>query len=89
MTVSLWRFVAVLGAALVLLCMLGLLAKKPQERARHIAVNAATGLFALLLINTFLPAWGISVPVNLLSIGAAGILGIPGVALAAALSVIL
>lgn len=89
MTVSLWRFVVVIGAALVLLCMLGLLSKKPQERARHILVNAASGFFVMLLINTFLPAWGVSVPVNLLSMGAAGVLGIPGVALAAALHAIL
>jgi len=69
--------------------MLGLLVKKPQDKARVLLVNAASGFVVMLIINLFLPAVGISVPINLLSIGATSVFGIPGVALAAALNAIL
>lgn len=89
MNSSMWSFVAVSGAGVVLLCMLGILMKNPTDRARQIAMNAATGFFAVLIVNTFLTSWGLIFPVNLLSICAAGIFGVPGVALATALFAIL
>jgi len=89
MSLSIWRFVILIGAAALFACMLGLLVKRPQDKARVLFVNAASGFVVMLIINTFMPAIGISVPLNLLSVGAASVFGIPGVALAAALHVIL
>ncbi|MDR1263283.1 MAG: pro-sigmaK processing inhibitor BofA family protein [Oscillospiraceae bacterium] len=89
MTFSLWRFVLILGAALALICMLGLLARGPKRRSSWIAVNAGSGLAAMLTLNLLLPSFGLIVPVNLVSIAVAGTLGVPGVALAAALYAIL
>jgi pro-sigmaK processing inhibitor BofA len=88
MSFSIWRFIVLIGALVLFASMLGLLVKKPEDKARHVLVNAASGFVVMLLINTFLPAFGITVPLNLLSVGAASIFGIPGVALAAALNLI-
>ncbi|GHU69738.1 hypothetical protein AGMMS49992_00920 [Clostridia bacterium] len=89
MTLSLWRFVLILGAALALVCMLGLLMRSPKQRSVFLAANAGSGLVAMFLINMLLPSFGLIVPVNLLSIVAAGAFGVPGVALTAALYAIL
>ncbi|MDR0397387.1 MAG: pro-sigmaK processing inhibitor BofA family protein [Oscillospiraceae bacterium] len=92
MTLSLWRLTLILGAALALICMLGLLArerKSEPNRAIRIAANAGSGFAVMLAINLLLPSFGLYVPVNLLSIAAVGVLGAPGAALAAALYMIL
>jgi hypothetical protein len=72
--------------------MLGLLAREPkgkQGRSAWLAVNAGSGFAAMLILNLLLPSFGLAVPVNLVSIAAAGALGVPGAALAAALYMIL
>ncbi|MDR2505054.1 MAG: pro-sigmaK processing inhibitor BofA family protein [Oscillospiraceae bacterium] len=88
MSLSIWRFIILIGALVVFASMIGLLMKNPQDKARRVLVNASSGFVVMLLVNMFLPALGISVPLNLLSFGAASIFGIPGVALAAALNLI-
>lgn len=89
MSIAIWRFVALAGSGVLFTCMLGLLVRKPEDKARRLLVNAASGFVVMLAINTFLPAYGISVPLNFMSAAAASIFGIPGVALTAALNAIL
>jgi len=84
MLFSLWRFIFIIGALLILLCMFGMLTPK-TARLKQAGLNMATGFAAMLLINLTLSRFGIRVPVNLLSIAAAAGFGAPGVALTAAL----
>ena len=84
MLFALWRFIFIVGAMLVVLCMFGLLTPK-KAHAKQVGLNLATGFLAMLLINWTLSNFGVRVPVNLLSIAVAAGLGAPGVALTAAL----
>lgn len=78
-----------IASALVLLLMLGLLLRKPRN-GRLLLVNALAGLATLWVFQLTLPAYfGLAVPINLLSLTVSGILGIPGAALAVALTAIL
>jgi hypothetical protein len=89
MPFSLWRLIFIVAAALVLLCMFGLLVPRASPRARRAALTAATGYAAMALINFTLTRFGLSIPVNPLSLVAAGVLGAPGAVLTAALYAIL
>lgn len=44
-------------------------------------LSAVLGLVALALVNLFGAYTGVTLPINRLSLGAAGLLGIPGVTL--------
>lgn len=86
MSSSFWRLILMIASALVLLCMIGLLLRKPRN-GRLLLVNALTGLATLWIFSLTLPAYlGLTVPINLLSLAISGVLGIPGAALAVALT---
>lgn len=89
MSSSFWRLILMVASALVLLAMVGLLLRKPRN-GRLLLVNALTGLAALWVFQLTLPTYfGLTVPINLLSLVASGVLGIPGAALSVALMAVL
>ncbi|ATW28724.1 hypothetical protein DCMF_18235 [Candidatus Formimonas warabiya] len=52
---------------------------KPVKLIVKLLINGATGFILLWLINTFGGTMGIFLPINLVTILVAGILGIPGI----------
>lgn len=88
MSSSLWRMIVMVGAFLTLLCMIGLLIRKPRS-PRQLLINALLGIGALFVFQWILPSLGMQVPVNLVSLSVAGGLGLPGAILVVAIGAVL
>lgn len=54
--------------------------RKPLRFILRIVLNSIFGGLALMLLNTFGGAWGLSLAVNPITALLAGILGLPGIA---------
>lgn len=72
---------AVLGLLLLRLLIL------PLRLAAKLAIHSAAGLICLWLLNSVAPVTGILIPINAVTVLSAGFLGLPGMALMAALAV--
>ena len=59
----------------------------PIRAVWKIAIHCISGFLCLWLLNTAAPFTGIVFPLNAVTVSAAGILGLPGIALMAALAV--
>ena len=73
-----------IGAIVVCILLVVLLfkiIKTPLKWAFKLLINAASGFFALVILNFFGGIVGLSLTVNLINCLVAGILGLPGVIL--------
>ncbi|WP_110926058.1 pro-sigmaK processing inhibitor BofA family protein [Bacillus massiliglaciei] len=77
-------FVAVIGGLILLLLILGA-PLKPMRLLGQGIVKLIIGAVFLFFLNTVGNQVGIHVPINLVTTGVAGLLGIPGVAALAAI----
>lgn len=60
----------------------------PMKLIWKLALNAGFGFICLWLLNTIGPFTGIYLPINLVTSLTAGILGLPGIALVALLTIL-
>lgn len=84
-----WELVASFAVGLALLCLIGYLLLVPMRLMWRLMAGSLLGALALMIINRFGALLNYSLPVNPLSALAVGALGLPGVALIAALKAIL
>ena len=59
----------------------------PVRLAAKLVIHSAAGLVCLWLLNGIAPFTGILIPINAVTVAAAGFLGLPGMALMAVLAV--
>lgn len=89
-----WNLVAAYGLGLLLVYVLARLLFLPAKWLVRILYQAALGAIALVLINAagtalaWLGVPGLHLPVNPVTAAAVGLLGIPGLALVAALRIL-
>ena len=80
---SLSSSVLLIGGAILILALLGFfrILRKPIKWALKLLLNAVLGFVLLFLVNLLGSHAGISLTINWVNIGFAGILGVPGVIL--------
>lgn len=75
----------ILGAVVVLVMIVGWIAKNPTAFLGGLLRNTVVGCVGLLVIDYVGKAFGVHVPLNFASAGVASVLGLPGVAALAVL----
>ena len=81
----LWRYVLPVVAGLFLVLLACLLPERFLRGLSRLALNAATGLALLLILNNFT---ALDLPLNALTVALGSLLGAPGVAAAAAIAAV-
>ncbi len=84
-----WELIVAFALGLTLLYLIGWLLLVPMRLMWRLMAGSLLGALALMIINRFGALLNYSLPVNPLSALAVGALGLPGVALIAALKAIL
>jgi inhibitor of the pro-sigma K processing machinery len=67
--------------ALFLLMLLGRVVMKPIRWAIKLLLNSVVGLAILMVINYIGGPWDFTLPINIITVLTAGILGLPGIIL--------
>ena len=84
-----WSLVLSFALGLLLLFLLGRLLLVPMRFLWRQLAGGLLGALLLWVFNQFGYLWGVSVPINPLTVLVTGFLGVPGVALIAALTYLL
>lgn len=84
-----WELLLAYGLGLVILYMLGKLLLVPGRWLWRLALNSLVGALLMWIINLFSGLTGFAVAVNPLTLMLAGLLGVPGVGLNIALTLML
>lgn len=84
-----WEILCAYALGLVVLYLLGKLLLVPGKWLWRLTLNSLVGALLMWLINLIAPITGFAVTINPITVLLTGMLGIPGVALVAALTLIL
>ena len=84
-----WELALAFFLGLALLYLIGTLLLVPMRFLWRLMAGSLLGALALFVINQLSPITGLVVPVNIFTAALAGFLGLPGVALAVGLTLIL
>lgn len=84
-----WELLLAYGLGLMALYLLGRLLLVPGKWLWRLTLNSLVGALIMWLINLFAGITGFAISINPVTVLLAGMLGIPGVALVAALTALL